>query len=426
MAQALHALRAAGLRIVRIGRFAITAAGPARLVAAITGRPLALQINRSRSGLVGANRPGSLVSPSDLYVSLGGSGETASGRRFGHGVDDFVFVPPPIYFAPLPIPPAVGYPHLSDTDVRRLLRVPPDLDGTGVTVAMVDTGFQTSHPFYRAAGFDFQAVSTQSAPQADLDPDGHGTAMAWNVLAVAPGVALRGYKETTTAPLDAIEDAAAVADIISCSWGYDHEYSLPFLEAGVRGVVEDLGKIVLFASGNGHRAWPGTMPEIISVGGTHADPDTGALRASDYASGFISSLYRNRRVPDVCGLCGMRPGAVYLPLPVPAGSPQDVLCHGLGQPYGDGDETAPDDGWIYASGTSSATPQVAGVVALMLQKARREGKSLTPVDVKAILERSAQPVIAGTNFFGFPATNPPPSDAVGWGLVDAAAALALI
>ncbi len=46
-------------------------------------------------------------------------------------------------------------------------------------------------------------------------------------------------------------------------------------------------------------------------------------------------------------------------------------------------------GWGEGDGTSYATPMVSGVVALMLQQARAEGKNLTPAEVKQRLQQTA-------------------------------------
>jgi subtilisin family serine protease len=78
-----------------------------------------------------------------------------------------------------------------------------------------------------------------------------------------------------------------------------------------------------------------------------------------------------------------------------------------------------------ASGTSSATPQIAGVVALMVQKARAAGRTLNPADAKDALARSCRPITAGRNAMGFPPVGQP-NTAVGFGLVDATAALNLV
>jgi hypothetical protein len=111
------------------------------------------------------------------------------------------------------------------------------------------------------------------------------------------------------------------------------------------------GIVVVFAAGNGHWGFPGQHPDVISVGGVAIDR-AGALRASDYASGFDSNLYPGRRVPDLSGLVGMRPGAQLIMLPVPPGSALDGGLAGGSHP--DGDETPDDDGWAAFSGTSAA------------------------------------------------------------------------
>lgn len=61
----------------------------------------------------------------------------------------------------------------------------------------------------------------------------------------------------------------------------------------------------------------------------------------------------------------------------------------------------------------------------MLHKARSKGAALSPQLIKDILTVSCVPVTTGRNAMGFPASGQP-SVAVGYGLVDAAAALARI
>ena len=230
-----------------------------------------------------------------------------------------------------------------------------------------------------------------------------------------------GYRHTNP-PQDALEQAADDGvDIISCSWGWAHEQSFPNLELSIRDIVRE-NKIVLFASGNGQHAWPGSMPEIISIGGVFADSQN-ALEASNYASGYTSDLYPIRKVPDVCGLVGQKPNAIYIMMPCPPGCKMDKEFGGASFP--DHDDTTKNDGWVGASGTSSATPQIAGVVALLVEKARAAGKVLTNDDVRQILQSTAVSVQKGNNAQGFPAVGHP-NVAVGHGLVNAAAALAKI
>ena len=411
-----------GLRVLRVGRFAISAAGPAPLLNELLHTDLAI-VSRNRQPLRAGTaeyveryaRP----EPTDLFVRpLIGN---PSIRVAEPDIDHVVFTPPPVYFASSPDPFTPAYHHLQGDDIRSLLNVPASLDGDGIVAAVVDSGFGP-HPYYTSRGLSLTAVDTPSAPAATVDDIGHGTAVTLNLFAVAPKVHVVGLKQSSP-PQDAIEDAVAQgARLISCSWGWDHELVFPVLEATIRSVVRDDGVVVLFAAGNGHHAWPGTMPEVISVGGVYADEQR-QLEASNYASGFISSYYQNRRVPDLSGLCGQRPAAVYIPMPIPEGCQMDVQLGG--QAYPAGDETTTSDGWCAASGTSSATPQTAGVVALMLQRAQQTGRTLSPADVKSILEQTAVPVTRGRNAFGFPAAGHP-NVAVGFGLVDAGAATAAV
>jgi subtilisin family serine protease len=119
----------------------------------------------------------------------------------------------------------------------------------------------------------------------------------------------------------------------------------------------------------------------------------------------------------------MQPKAVYIMMPCPPNSTMDNEFGGSAFP--DGDSTTVRDGWVGASGTSSATPQIAGVAALLIERARAQQKTLTTAAVRKILQNSALSVQTGRNFQGFPATGQP-NIAVGYGLVDAGKALGLV
>jgi subtilisin family serine protease len=222
---------------------------------------------------------------------------------------------------------------------------------------------------------------------------------------------------------DAIEIAANdhQADIISCSWGFENEGYFRSLDLALQYLISRQGKIVLFAAGNGQRVWPGSMPEIISIGGVYAD-EHGEFEASSVASGYRSQMNQSRQVPDVCGLCGQAPQGVYIPMPCPPGSDMDVQYGGAQFPDGDG--IAPDDGWVVASGTSSATAQVAGVLAIVLDAVRSKGGTMTQSLAKELLRATARGVSRGSNALGIAATPDQPNDAVGCGIVDVSALLA--
>ncbi|NEO67116.1 MAG: S8 family serine peptidase, partial [Moorea sp. SIO4G2] len=215
--------------------------------------------------------------------------------------------------------------------------------------------------------------------------------------------------------------------VMNNSWGFSiPEGPLPNylkpLEAAVIEAVKERGITVCFSAGNGHYGFPGQMPEVISVGGVYAhdtvEGNDFRLEASDYASSFDSQIYPGRHVPDVCGLVGMRPSAAYIMLPV---EPGDEIDQGLGGgKYPNQDETATDDGWAVISGTSAASPQVAGVCALLKQVQ----PGLSPSLIKQILRASARDVKLGKSAHGQPAGEGH-DGATGAGLVDSYAAYKL-
>ncbi len=337
---------------------------------------------------------------------------------------------PPIFFAdasPLPplAPPANGaYRYLFTPDevglVLRANRVHRNgSTGKGIKVAMVDTGF-FRHPFYNWHGYRVQnTVLGPGATDPDQDLNGHGTGEAANIFATSPDATLIPIKWGSDIVGSFNAAVAQKPHVITNSWGFSIDRmswpalrqqnpnlwaTLKALEAAVANAVAQ-GIVVCFSAGNGHYGFPGSHPDVISVGGVHVNYPDLALEASSYASSFDSQFYPGRHVPDVCGLVGRRvqSGAPLVMLPVQPGSSLDL-----------GNTGATNDGWGIFSGTSAACPQVAGVVALLLQK----DPSLTPAKVKEILVKSARDVKAGQSAMGDLA-GPGPDDATGAGLVDA-------
>lgn len=338
---------------------------------------------------------------------------------------------PPLFFSS-PLPPRVGYHHLRvPADVALLLRATAvhkaGVTGDGVLVAMTDTGFYR-HPFYDWHGYSYQATLAPDAVNVELDENGHGTAEAANIFAVAPDIDFIGVKMGGNATLAFKAASDLHPAVITNSWGYHlaGETELPNflkpLEAAVTEAVRERGIVTCFSAGNGHVAFPGMMPDVLSVGGVHAREtltgDDFDLEASDYASSFDSLIYPGRHVPDVCGLVGMRPGAIYIMLPVQPGCEIDA---GLGGgTYPDADETAADDGWAVISGTSASSPQIAGVCALL----RQAQPGLSPALLKALLRASARDVTSGESAMG-EAAGVGHDGATGAGLVDVARAYQL-
>ena len=323
--------------------------------------------------------------------------------------------PQPAAGQPSATPPTPNYFHLRmPNDVPRLLNVPQvhaaGTTGKGVRIAMIDSGFAHSHPYFKANNYTSSVALAPSASNKETDLNGHGTGESANIFAIAPGASFVGIKLDDDANprggasiLEGFQEALKHnPQVISVSLGYDlcptnpltgertsnkHLTALPnglkALEAEIQSAVAN-GVVVVFSSGNGHVSFPGMMPEIISAGGVFVD-ENGGMTASDYGSAFMSKIYSGRSVPDFCGLVGMQPHADYIMLPIPSGCEidRDNSSH---------DKTTANDGWGVFSGTSAAAPQLAAVCALLLEK----NGGLTPSDLKAVLKRSCRDVTKGS------------------------------
>jgi len=279
--------------------------------------------------------------------------------------------------------------------------------GDGVKVAMLDTGFY-HHPYFIEEGYNFLAITTPDALDHTSDNNGHGTGECANLLATAPGINFIGIKMGN--PTLAIKTAVELRpEVITNSWGYSVDLPgtnmpnwlkplhLAVLDAVSKGIT------VCFSAGNGHFGFPGSMPEVISVGGTYVDKNL-KYTATKYASGFDSTWFPGRRTPDVCGLCGIPPKADYIILPVQTGASLEKAS-----------------GWGAFSGTSAASPMVAGICALLKQA----DPGLTPDGIKNLLKYTARDIITGTNAHSKTAV-PGPDGATGFGLANAKRAIGAV
>jgi len=347
------------------------------------------------------------------------------------------------------IPPTVGYHHLRvPGDVTLLLGADSahrdGITGRGIRVAMIDSGFATNHAYFQARGYNTNVVLAPGATDVDFDGNGHGTAECANLLAMAPDIEFTGVKldneqfpANGATVLEGLQTAMQHnPDVISVSLGHDlcptnlqgqrtsnmHLSALPnslkALEAEIKAIANN-GTIVVFSAGNGHVAFPGMMPEVISAGGVYVD-QTGNMQASDYASAFSSKIYPGRDVPDACGLVGLaNNGAHYIMLPLQPNCEIDRQNN---------DGTGSGDGWALISGTSAAAPQIAGAIALLLQKS----PGLNADDIRQVFNNTSHDVVNGSanaasneNSGGLRA-GPGRDGATGAGLLDVGAALAAL
>lgn len=326
----------------------------------------------------------------------------------------YVQTPPLLFANERPIPPFWNdkFRLRVPVDVAQIMRASAvherGVTGKGVRVAMVDTGFYR-HPYFVEQAYNFLAITAPDATDHTTDPVGHGTGECANLFATAPGINFVGVKWGSNLTLAFKTATELRPQVMTNSWGYDVDrpntgmpnFLMPLYLAVLDAVSK--GITVCFSAGNGHFGFPGSIPEVVSVGGVVVDQNL-AYRATQYTSGFDSTWFPGRRTPDVCGLCGEPPTADYIVLPVQAGAALEK-----------------QGGWGAFSGTSASSPMVAGVCALL----KEIDPTLTPEQVRNILKYTARDITAGTNAHGKVAVAGP-DGATGFGLVDAARAVEVL
>ena len=286
------------------------------------------------------------------------------------------------------------------------------LDGTGIGIAVIDSGVANWHDDLgssRVARFvDF--VNFEPAPYDDY---GHGTHVAGIIAGnghdsgglrsgVAPGVTLlvekvldasgQGYISNVIAAIDyaiANKNALRLRVInLSVAAGVSESYTTDPLTLAAKRAV-DAGLVVVSAAGNlgrgpdgrpryGAIGAPGNAPWVLTVG---ASSHHGTVnRADDTIAGFSSrgpSAIDFQAKPDL-----VAPG-VGIESIAEAGS---TLFNTKPLMRLWGTVQTANEPYLSLSGTSMASPVVSGTVALMLQA----NPALTPNLVKAILQFTAE------------------------------------
>jgi len=338
----------------------------------------------------------------------------------------FAYIPtPPLFLGVSLIPPSVSVYHLRLMDVLISLSGSRchrrGWTGRNIRVAMPDTGF-ANHPYFVSQGYNIGRVSTPTTEHPTVDTSGHGTGESANVLVMSPDCHFIGVKHNDYSA-EALETALEQnPHIITNSWGYDIDKQskadfqasnpnlfneMQDLENIINDAIDD-GVVVIFSAGNGHHAFPASMPDVLAIGGVTVKQD-GGLIASSYASSFRSKFFPGRCVPNVCGIVGeyssTKPMKGHIMLPVPNESEHEGENMHKNQSK---------KGWGIFSGTSAAAPQAAGVVALLLSA----NPNLIPNQVKSILSDTATDVTEGTTLLGDVASSGY-DDATGAGFIDA-------
>ncbi|NGO79112.1 S8 family serine peptidase [Streptomyces sp. YC504] len=241
-------------------------------------------------------------------------------------------------------------------------------DGTGVKIAVLDTGVDVTH-----ADLKDQVVAAKnfSVSAGTDDKFGHGTHVAsiaagtgaksgGKYKGVAPGAKLLNGKVLSD---DGYGDESGIlagidwavtegADVVNLSLGGPDTPVLDVLEAAVNKYAEQNGVLFAIAAGN---EGEGGAQTVGSPGSAEAALTVGAVDRSDKLAGFSS---RGPRVGDG----GLKPDVTAPGVDIAAAAAPGSLIDK------DPSVAHPAPGYLAISGTSMATPHVAGAAALLKQQ----------------------------------------------------------
>ncbi|MBS3158818.1 S8 family serine peptidase [Candidatus Woesearchaeota archaeon] len=246
-------------------------------------------------------------------------------------------------------------------------------NGSGVKIAVLDTGINPSHPMLNGKVIHEKSFITKDT----MDYLGHGTHVAGIIAGtkefggeyrgIAPGAELINIKVLDDAGIGSdIGVIAAInyaveqgADIISISFGGKYSDPESPINLAIKGAVEQ-GVTVVVPSGNCGKGCPNQMCNNFSGVGTPGDSldaiTVGAVDENNNLACFSAGgVINNDAVkPDI-----VAPGVNVI--------------------------SSAANGYKSASGTSVSVPHVVGAVAILLQK----NPKLTPSEIKKILEESS-------------------------------------
>lgn len=265
---------------------------------------------------------------------------------------------------------------------------------SNIVLAIIDNGFDLSHPDLRDKvyrPFDLWSNSS-NVLQGDVRFT-HGTPCASVALASANGSGIVGVAPNskfmpvsgTSFSLRATEQMFDYclrngADIISCSWGTtDPNFSLNSMKEEAISKAARLGRngkgcVILFAVGNENKdmiSHYAAHPEVIAVAATTSQDEHAGY--SNRGRQISVSAPSNGDWPIIAARASWDPGT-------DSRGPGDFRYWADGKSRG--------QYYKHFGGTSSATPLVAGICALMLSA----NPDLTAKEVKQILESTADKV----------------------------------
>ncbi len=307
--------------------------------------------------------------------------------------------------------------------------------GQGVKIGIIDDGIDQTHPFFSPVGFTMPVGfpkgqagfttakvivarafpppgATWKAARLPFDPQlsGHGTHVAGIAAGNAATLAGAGRRVSGVAPRAYLGNYKALTIPTDAGVGLDG--NAPELVAAIEAAVADGMDVINLSIGEPEieptrdlvtlaldaAAAAGVVP-VVAAGNDY----------QDFGRGTVSSPGSSRAAITVGAVTAGLPSALASfsaagPTPVSLRAKPDVVAPGVAI------LSSVPDGWAALSGTSMASPHVAGGAALLRQ--RHPGWS--PAEIKAALVGTARPVPGGTR--------PEDPSRVGAGLVQLAAA----
>ncbi len=297
-----------------------------------------------------------------------------------------------------------------NADLTRSNRGLP-VSGRGVTVAVLDTGVDGTHGDLAGrvvqnlkladtqsvgVGFNYP-VAAPSLPNTD-QAYGHGTFVAGIIAGngqqsggkyagVAPGANVLGLSAGDASLLFVLSGfdylltngSSFGVRVVNCSFSANTVFDVNDPVNIATKMLTDNGVSVVFSAGNNGSGLDSLNPYSVApwVISTGATDDHGRLADFSSRGDFGSPLFRPTLVAPGVNTISLRASTVAAVTTIDGLLGADTQLSASQLPY-----------YTTGSGTSFSTPQVAGVVALMLEA----NPQLTPAQIRDILQRTATPL----------------------------------
>src|SRR6185503_11647988 len=313
---------------------------------------------------------------------------------------------------------------------KGLLGLADDIDGTGINIAILDSGIDAKHKSFAVSGKIKFSKDFTGENRID-DPWGHGTHVAAIAAGdgaatggayegIAPGAGLLNLRVLNSQGIGSVSGVLAALDWLIANKN-NYNVKVVNLSLGTRAInsyeddplcnsvrkLVDSGVVVVAAAGNvgkadnGQKLYggihsPGVEPSAITVGASNsfgtdsrADDEMASYSSRGPTRSYSTDAYGLKHYDNLIKPDLVAPGNKIISA--------EALSNGLVKKYQElatNKYSTSNMKLMYLSGTSMSAPMVAGAAALLLDT----NSSLTPNVVKMLLMYTAQP-LEGYNTF---------------------------